>query len=71
MNCHRCNTEMVKGRTQSASIDTFFGMFFENENGDVVRKSIFGKEYYVLAGEEVQSYYCPKCKLLAMMIESR
>lgn len=70
MKCHRCNTEMVKGKTQNASTDTFFGMFFEDK-GDMIRKSIFGKEYYVLAGEEVQSYYCPKCKLLAMMIESR
>lgn len=43
MKCHRCNTEMVKGRTQSASTDTFFGMFFEDENDDMVRKSIFGK----------------------------
>lgn len=37
--CHRCNTEMVKGKTQNASTDTFFGMFFEDK-GNMIRKSI-------------------------------
>ena len=72
MKCPVCNNEMEKGKSVFTSMQGLGQMILSFTSDEEAKKGLFKRHSHdkmIMAGTEVESYYCSKCKSIITIIE--